>query len=381
MELLRENGHHVDLFSYDNADTVSLSRAGKLQAGARAVYSRRTEDDLHRFLNGKSFDVAHVHNTWFTMTPSVYKALWQAGLPVVKTVHNYRWLCPIGTLYRNGNLCHDCITKPGGVLHGVVHRCYQGLLLPSMAASARLYVHRDLMKVYHRYIDVIVTQNDFVRSLLVRHGFPGEKMVIRGNFAPRVSGLPARRGEAAVFAGRLEAAKGLTTLLDAIGRVSIPLQIFGQGPLERWVRDQVVERYGRESRVRFEGYVSRTVLLRSLASARAVVFPSEWYESFPLSIVEAMALGKPVIASNIGSMPTIIQNEVNGLLFEAGNAHSLAQAMRRLWDDDQLQRRLEIGAGATYEASMTPEIGYRTLIEIYESAIRLRKRQASGSGE
>ena len=373
MALLQENGHQVELFSYDNADVEQGGLVERIDAGLRAVYSRRTPQDLRRFLRGKAFDVAHVHNTWGLMSPSIYRALWQEGLPVVKTVHNFRWLCPIGTFYRDGHVCRDCAERIGGPVHAVIHRCYQNSLTGSTVAASRLLLNRDVLRILRRYIDVIIVQNAFVRDLLVEYGFPAGRMTVKGNFIMRTEGSPGVRGDYAVFFGRLEPSKGLSTLLDAVERAGIPLRIFGQGPLSTWVERQVAERFGGEGRVRFEGYAPREDLIRGVAGSRAVIFPSEWYESYPITIVEAMAYAKPVIASDLGSIPSIVRDEVNGLLFRPGDSEDLAEKIARLWQDDDLQARLESGARAIYETEMTPEGNYGQLFRIYENAIASRR--------
>jgi len=370
--LLQEQGHSVSIFSYDNQDAHAM---GRVELGLRALYSRQTGRDLKSLLEEQSFDVAHVHNTWLLMSPTVYRDLWRAGLPVVKTVHNFRWLCPVATFFRDGQRCHDCLEHPAGLLNAIVHRCYEGNLAGSAVAAGRLFIHRDLMRVYWRYIDVIVLQNEFVRQKLIENGFPADRMEIKGNFLRRVERVEAERGDHAVFFGRLETAKGLGTLLDAFESIEVPLHIFGQGPLEDWVSEEVQRRFGENGRVRFEGFAPRDKLVRTIASSRAVIFPSEWYESYPISIIEAQAHSKPVIASDIGSMPTIVKNEQNGLLFEAGNPAALTECVLRLWADNELQVKLERGALEAYESNMSPEKNYDQLLAIYQRAIESRKIQ------
>lgn len=372
MALLRENGHQVELFSYDNADVEEGELAQRLSTGLRAIYSTGTQRDLRDYLRGKSFDVAHVHNTWGLMSPSVYRALWLEGLPVVKTVHNYRWLCPVATFYRDGHVCRDCAERIGGLVHSLLHRCYQHSLTGSTVAASRLLVNRDVLGIMRRYIDVIVVQNAFVRDLLVNYGLPAERMMVKGNFVKRARASPGMRGDYAVFFGRLEASKGLSTLLDAVELAGIPLRVFGQGPLAGWVMGRIAERFAADEKVRYEGYVPLDDLIRGVEGSRAVIFPSEWYESYPITIVEAMAHGKPVIASDLGSIPSLVRHEVNGLLFTPGDAKDLANQISRLWGDEDLQRQLESGARATYEAEMTPEANYEKLLRIYETAIASR---------
>jgi len=164
-----------------------------------------------------------------------------------------------------------------------------------------------------------------------------------------------------------------------MGRNRIPLQIFGEGPLTEWLKSETERRFpGQTRRVRVAGHVPRRDLDEAIAGSRAVVFPSEWYESYPLAIVEAMAFGKPVVASNLGGAATIVRDEVNGLLFPPGDAEALARCLARLWSDDGLQTRLEAGARLTYHAEMAPQANYDRLMAAYAMAIAAH---ASGTKE
>ena len=174
------------------------------------------------------------------MSPSVYRTLWLSGVPVVKTVHNYRWLCPVGTFFRDGHVCEECISRVGGPLRAIAHRCFRQSTSGSAVAAARLFLHRDMLRTWHKYIDVIVVQTEFVRAKLIANGFPADRMVIKGNFIkrPGLQATPTRNGPM-VFFGRLEPTKGLDTLLTALQRSGTRLRIFGKGPLSDWVRDEV----------------------------------------------------------------------------------------------------------------------------------------------
>jgi len=374
-ELLRRHGHEVDLFTYDNLDAGSK---GALELAARSVYSPWTARELRAFVDGRAFDVAHVHNTWIMASPSLFPALANLGLPVVKTIHNYRWLCPVATFYRDGHLCHDCTEKAGGVLHCVVHRCYGGSVGGSLAAAARLKLARDILHVYHRYVDIIIVQNEFVKDKLTQAGFDSTRMVTKGNFLQAPADIHPSRGDYLTFYGRHEPSKGLATLLEAMEQNRIPLQVFGEGPLTEWLRVETRRRFGDEGRIRVAGHVPRRALDQAIAGSRAVVFPSEWYESYPLAIVEAMAFGKPVVASDLGGAATIVRDGINGLLFPPGNARELARCLERLWSDEQLQSRLEAGARRTYAEEMAPESNYERLMAAYQMAM---EKHASGAKE
>jgi len=365
VELLRSRGHEVSLFTYDNKDADLM--AG-FRIASRAVYSRATKQELSRFVGGRTFDVAHVHNTWLMASPSLFPALGRQGIPVAKTVHNYRWLCPVATFYRDGRLCHDCMKRPGGNLHAVLHRCYGGSLAGSVAAASRLTLARDVLRVYQRWVDAIIVQNEFVKGMLVRAGYDAARMIIKGNFLQIPAGITPTRGDYLAFFGRHEASKGVATLLSAMEKARVPLRVFGEGPLTSWLREEAQIRFGASGLVAIEGHVPRQALDEAIAGSRAVVFPSEWYESYPLSIVEAMAFGKPVIASDLGGAATIVADGVNGLLFPPGDSDALARCVHRLWQDEKLQRRLESGAKETYLREMTPEVSYTRLMEAYMAA-------------
>nr|MBN1228229.1 glycosyltransferase [Anaerolineae bacterium] len=373
MRLLQEQGHVVDLFTADNAEVNPSGIINQARAGLNAISNGRTAAQIRQLLATKQYDVAHVHNTWLVMSPSVYRALWQAGIPVVKTVHNYRWLCPTANFYRDGRVCHDCTEKPCGLLHAVKNRCYHDSTGMSAIAAGRLLVNRDLLRTFHRFIDVIVVQNDFVKKQLISRGFPAEKMMVKGNFVHRPQVDTHQRLDHMVFFGRLAEEKGLDTLLDAAEMTGVRLHIFGQGPISERVAAQVEERFGHSGRVRFRGYAPYDELVETIATAQATIFPSEWYESFPITITESMAYGKPLIASNLGAMSVIIRDGYNGLHFEAGNAHSLAEKIRWFQSDPHLQEKLCAGARETYKTTMTPEVNYTRLMEIYDRAVRVRR--------
>ena len=376
-ELLRGQGHEVSLFTYDNRCGDSVP---SLRLAARTIYSRGTKDELRRFVGPQSFDVAHVHNTWLMASPSLYPALGSIGVPVVKTIHNYRWLCPVATFYRGGRRCHDCLDQPGGILHAILHRCYGGSVGGSVTAAARLSLARDVLKLYQRFVDVIIVQNEFVESLLVRGGFDRSRMVTKGNFVRIPPDIGPSRGEYLIFYGRHEASKGLATLLDAMGQVQVPLRVYGEGPMTDWLQAEIDRRFGGSGHVKMAGHVPRRVLDEAIAGSRAVVFPSEWYESYPLTIVEAMAFGKPVIASNLGGGATIVKDGLNGLLYPPGDAEALAARVRRLWQDRQLQDRLEAGAREAYLREMTPEASYTRLMYAYDKAREVHSMRKGGAG-
>jgi len=244
----------------------------------------------------------------------------------------------------------------------------------SAVASARLWLSRDVLGLTKRFIDIVIVQNGFVRDHLLAQGFSAEHMRLKGNFIPAESVHAPRKGEHAIFFGRLEETKGIRTLLRAAKQTKIPLRLYGKGPMEGWIRQTLEQHSDELAHVHFYGRVPKDDLFDSLASCRMVIFPSEWYESYPMVIVEAMAHGKPVIASDLGSMPSIIRDGENGMLFPAGHADRLAKSMDRLWTDDALRQKLSQGARDTFDSEMSEDSNYKTLMGIYDDAIAHRRR-------
>lgn len=360
--LLREHGHEVRLFTANNAEAETDTLPQKARLALNAVHSRTTRERLAALVDEWRPDVAHVHNTWFQLSPALYLELHARRIPIVQTLHNYRWLCASASLYRDGHICHDCLEKPGGRLHAVVHRCYHDSTIMSATLAATQLYARRLRRIYDRLIDRIIVQTDFVRDLFVQQGFDPARLVVKPNFMYPISGTVERPGTGFVFTGRLDVTKGIRTLLEAAHRIDAPISVFGGGPLEAEARAAA----DRLPHVTFHGLQPHAVVIEALRGARAVVIPSEWYESFPMTFVEAMALGKPVIASDLGSLGSLVRADETGLLVPPGDPGALAGALRRLHEDDALACQMGDEALRTYHEHLTPDINYARLMQVYD---------------
>jgi glycosyltransferase involved in cell wall biosynthesis len=170
-----------------------------------------------------------------------------------------------------------------------------------------------------------------------------------------------------VYVGRLSREKGLYTLIEAARRVAMPLRIVGDGP-ERSAVQEYITALGR-SNISLEGHKSGADLQAIVAGAAFVVVPSEWYENAPMSILEAMACGKPVIGSRIGGIPEQVEDAVTGILFESGNSDALLAAIRTLASDEERRRAMGHAARARVEQEFSLDLHCTRLIEVYKEAI------------
>ena len=356
--VLRQRGHEVIEFSRDSASLKSpLSLIGAFASG---VYSPSAYRETRELIDAHRPDLAYVHNLYPMLSTSVLDACHDGGIPVVMNIGDYKLTCPMARHLRDGAICTKCMD--GSVLWSAVHACKGGRL--ASAGYALSHGITRMRRAYHRGVDLFVTPAQFTADYLARAGFdPGRIMVV-----PNMSDLPADvpaagEGEYAAFVGRLSPEKGIDVLIDAATRTGIPTRIAGGG-------DKPPSQLA--SNIQFVGPVDRAALPAFYRGARFLVAPSVWHEVFGVVVVEAMLLGIPVIASNIGGLGQVFEHEQSGLLVPAGDAAALAGAMSRLWADPALCRRMGKNARECALRNYSPDAFYRRLMSAFQKAIEGR---------
>jgi glycosyltransferase involved in cell wall biosynthesis len=334
-------------------------------AWSRAGYSL-TESAIRRFRPA----VVHFHNTFPLLSPSALWAARRSGAAVVYTVHNFRPLCPAGTFLRDGRVCEECLGR--FPFPSVVHGCYRDSRLATSPIAAMDALHR-VLRTWQRCVDVFVFPSQFARAKYVEAGWPSAKLVVKYNTtlddaAGRVDG---HAGFACI--SRLTGEKGVDVLLDAWPRAfpegSQSLRIVGSGDQEAALRTAACRAAG----VDFSGRLGRAETLDVLARSLALVVPSRSYEVFPRVVVEAYALGVPVIGARLGALAEIVEDETTGLLFEPGSAEDLADALERLKASPGLAATLGRNARRAYETRFSPEQTTQRLLAIYDAAVHCNK--------
>jgi len=371
--VLTRHGHEVSTFERSSADATD-SVAGVMRTALATPWASRTVRELEEQLARFRPAIVHFHNTFPLISPGAYYACSRAGIPVVQTLHNYRLLCAKADLFRDGSVCEDCVGR-SIAWPAIGHRCYRDSLLGTTAVSGMLALHKSLgtwTTAVHRYIAL----TNFAQDAFVRGGLPSDRIVVKPNF---LVDPPRRRegdGDYALFVGRLTEEKGIETLVRAWDRVDIPLHILGDGP-----RFERVARWGATRRnVQLLGWVANEKVRAELSNARFLVFPSLWYEGFPIAILEAMASGVPVLASQRGSLGEIVGPHSGGVTFEAGSDGALASAATQLWQDSDRCRDLGRTTSAAFESNYSEAPGYRALTDLYSNvAEEFRERRWSVS--
>ena len=318
-DLLSQAGHRVVTFTAHNA---ALSHMSRPRMAAKAIWNAEIGHEVFDICRNEKIDVAIFHNTFPLISPSAYRAVKASGGRVVQWLRNYRLVCPAATLFRDGVVCEDCIGQPFP-FSAIVHRCYRRSLGATAATVGMLVYHRA-RRTWVKDVDRFVALTEFVRDKHVAGGLPADRISVIPNYLSNDPGEGSGAGGYALFVGRLSEEKGIRTLLRAweILRKTIPLKIYGDGPL----RQQVVEA-AKEPGVEWHGQCRQDEVMSAMRGAMLLVFPSQWYEGLPRTIIEAFASGTPVIASNVGSLVELVEDNVTGRRFRPGDHIDLCQTI------------------------------------------------------
>ncbi len=367
VELLESRGHQVQTLFVDNAAIDGL--ASRLGAAVSAIYSLEGARRMRAAVEADRPDLVHVHNTFPLLSPSIFDVLRRAGIPSVATLHNFRTLCPTGTLFHRGEIVQRSVTQ--SAWWAVPARAYRDSLPETAALTAAVELHKRL-GTWGRKPDRLVALTAHAKLVFETGGLPGERISVVPNFSRQPAPLPARDRHGALYVGRLSEEKGVRLLLDAWRDVAFPLILMGDGPLAAELRASA------PPHVRFLGPQPEEVVAEAMRRASFLVLPSLWFEMFPMTVLEAFSLALPVLASDVGSLAEIVQDEENGLLFAYKDRASLIAKARRLIEDPQLCTTLGANAAREWARLYSPEAGYANLMTLYDR-VRADKRSAAAS--
>jgi len=366
--LLEENGVRVERVEEQTTYPDGLVR--KIGAAVDCVWSRRQHQKFRSILQRGRPDVVHIHNFFSVISPSIYYACRAEGVPVVQTLHNYRLACPAASFYRDGKVCEECLDH--GPFHAVRYGCYRESKLATAALATMIEVHRR-KHTWTEMVDCYIALTEFAREKMIQSGLPAEKIRVKPNFVLPDPGPRNGQGSYALFVGRLVDLKGVGTLVRAWSKLptSIPLVIAGDGPyrteMEKLIADLKLQN------VDYRGRLSRQDTLAAMKGARFLMFPSEWYEGFPVTIAESFACGVPVLCSRLGGMQEIVHDGVTGLHFTPSDAADIAEKVQWAWSHPEETSTMGIRARAEYESKYSAARNFGMLTEIYEDVISRTK--------
>lgn len=359
VDLLREANISVDTM-FLSSDSIGNDIGGRVKHAVSPIWSRTSVTHFKRIVRASKPDVVHVHNVFPLISPGVVLSARQLDIPVVHTVHNYRHTCVNGLHFRNGAACTDCLGRPSS-FPAIQHGCYRNSRLETVPMVASQIVHRG---TWRDNVSKFIALTPFMADMLVKSGVTPSKIIIRPSWVPDPGKVQAI-GTDVLFLGRLDTSKGVELLLRAWRMNPTPgtqrLHFVGDGPLARAVQEAA----HRDPSIQYSGRLDRTGVTRSILRARVVALPSLWFEGYPLAIVEAFSLGRPVLVVDAGSMASVVNSEVGWTV--APTVDSLAATLANI--DHRTASTKGSAARAKYEQESSPTAALASLIEIYRSAI------------
>jgi glycosyltransferase involved in cell wall biosynthesis len=375
--LLESHGHEVSLLEVSNQDITQ--NWDKVKAAFNAIYSYSAKKKVGAENSRFTPDIVHVHNFFPLLSPSVYDACNFSGIPVVQTLHNYRLTCPKATLFRDNKICEDCIDKVVP-WPSIVHGCYRGSRIQTSAVTTMLSWHQ-LRGTWQNNVNGYIVLTAFQKNKMIQAGLPKEKIYVKPNFIfnPNIPCKRETQEKYLLFVGRLSEEKGISLLIDAYiqNNIQVPLKIVGDGPLYETIV-QKIRAAGFENLIELLGFQNPSKVLSLMSNAHFLIFPSVWYEGFPMTILEAFTCKLPVIISKLGSMAEIVQDQVTGLHFEANNGVDLAEKIQ--WAIAHPESRDLMGENAylVYQDKYSPDSNYQQIIKIYQQIIERTHEVSTG---
>ncbi len=348
--MLKKHGHEVICFIRSNEDMK-----GGVGAALNSLFSIKTFREIKKIIRAEKPDIIHVHNTIHVISPAVYYAAVSEKVPVVQTLHNFRLKCVNGEFYRNGHCCEDCVKH--GMFCALKHKCYRHSLPQTFMMAVNMLVHR-LTGIYKKLNYIALTEFDKEKLTL-----PG-KVYIKPNFTGADENIYDPGSDYYIYIGRIEENKGIATVARAFRLNGKKLVIAGDGSCADKLR-AYIKRHELEN-IDYRGALDHEETMRLLAGAKALIAPSQWYETFGMTVIEAFARGIPVIANDFGNMGALVTDGVCGLKYRH-SVRALKECIDRFEESDR--RLLSQNALKEYTEKYTEEKNYERLMEIYEDVL------------
>jgi len=362
--MLEEHGHKVVTYFRNNGEAKDGGLWSKIHLAFIAVFSFKTYREIKHIIEKEKIDVVHVHNTVALISPAAYIAGINMSVPVVQTVHNLRLVCPNGVCYINDHICENCLKY--GLKASLVHNCYRNSKLQTMAMAFTIAFQRWIRT--YSYLNYICLTEFNKEKLLTVKQIGEERIYVKPNFTRQESGsLPyEERKEQIVYAGRLEKIKGLDILLQAwmkLGDKAPKLIICGSGELEDWCHEYISN--NEMMNVEMLGQIDNVEAKKLIGESLAMIYPTQWYEGFPMAVAEAYTMGTPIIASDIGNVGSLVVEGITGMKFKGNSVVNLAKTVEKFMENP-------VKLPPEYLTMYSEENNYKMLKNIYED---VRRRQ------
>jgi glycosyltransferase involved in cell wall biosynthesis len=335
----------------------------------RAIWSKNDYDDIIQIIRKVKPDVVHFHNVFPLISPSAYAACKSQDMPVVQTLHHYRIVCPGALLFRENAVCTECSGMH--FLPGIKHGCYRNSRIFTTGMVAIVLFHK-LIRTWQNSVDLYIALSEFALGKYKELGFPSTNFYVKQNFLQNPISPDYSDNGYGIYMGRIGKEKGMDCLLLALRNCpTVNFKIIGDGPLREHLKTKISE-WGLHN-VEYLGVRDHAQCMQLLIGSRFHVLPSQWYEGIPMVLLEAMSAGKPSIVSDIGVLPMMVKNGVDGLVFQPGSVAELADKLTWMNEHSADARGMGKKARLFFEQNYMKERNYQMLMDAYQKAIELHQ--------
>ena len=372
-ELLQKHGHRVVPFTAASPNNEPSEWENYFPRGAdfehpgagdllRFLYSHDAVKSIRQLLQDTDIDLAHFHIYYGKLTTSILEVLKRDGIPLIQTLHEYKLTCPVYSHLSNDQICEACEGKH--FWRALPKRCNRGSLARTALSVTESYISKMLGAV--KKFDHFISVSHFLRKKMISHGIPEDKISTVHNFVD-VSDITPNfsEGEYILYFGRVHRSKGILTLIEAaVPLTDVPIYIVGDGEAMSEIQ-QVIEQNGCKH-IHLLGFKQGDELRELIRNSICTVLPSEWYENCPMSVLESYAYGKPVIGADIGGIPELIVDGIDGFLVPSGEQETLRD--RLLWMFEHKDDAAEMGRIGRYkmETEFNADIHYERIMNVYQ---------------
>jgi len=372
-ELLKAHGHEVAYFSMENEKNVKtgdkeyfvpafdLNNSSKLKA-LDVIYNKENGKIMERALDEFKPDIVHLNNFQRQLSASIIDPCKKRNIPIVFTAHDVQAICPAITMMDNDkNVCELCMG--GKYMNCIKKSCNKGSKLKSVLGALEGYYYRS-HKIYSEKIDYIITPSEFYRDKFIEDGINKNKIeAIHNSIEMNDYNVKTKDEGYALYFGRLSKEKGILNLINAFKECNKGLlYIAGEGP-ERETIEEIIKKNKLDDRVKLLGFLNKEQMTEVTRKCKFVVVPSIWYENCPYSVLETLAIGKPVIGANIGGIPELVKDKENGFIYTT--TEELTVCMNKLFENDKLVKQFSKKSKELAKQEYNRDVYYGKIMRIY----------------
>ena len=379
-ELLKEHGNEVAYFSMEDDKNIKTGdkeyfvknsdmNSKNITKAFSVIYSKANYKKMKEALKDFKPDIVHINNFQRQLSASIIKAIKEENIPIVFTAHDVQAICPAITMIdNNDSICEKCMH--GKYINCIKKKCNKGSTLKSIIGAIEGYYYR-INKIYTKEIDFIITPSEFYKTKLIEDGIDKNKITaIHNSIDSEKYDLKTEDDGYALYFGRLSREKGILNLVEAFSMLDEGiLYIAGKGPEEENIKN-IIKNKKLDKRIKMLGFLNSDQMIDVIRKSKFVVVPSIWYENCPYSVLETIAIGKPIIGANMGGIPELVKDNENGLIYEYDNMDDLKEKMELLFKDEELVNKFSNNSKEIMKEKYSRIGYYNTLMDIYIKEIK-----------